>query len=149
MVAPLAQVEADKDRIQEVMSNLIDNAIKYTPQGSISAQLTADEEFATVSITDSGIGISDEDQKHLFEKFYRVNSSMTREIGGTGLGLYISRNLVEHYGGKLSVTSTIGKGSTFSFTLPLSKDKKLAQNPGASYNEAIDKGTQDGKDPIS
>lgn len=149
VVTPLAQVEADKDRIQEVISNLIDNAIKYTPQGSITAQLTTDEDTATVSISDSGIGISEEDQKHLFEKFYRVNSSMTREIGGTGLGLYISRNLVEHYGGKLSVSSTAGKGSTFSFTLPLAKDKKLAQNPGASYNEAIDKGTQDGKDSIS
>ena len=149
VVTPLAQVEADKDRIQEVISNLIDNAIKYTPQGNITAQLTTDDDTATVSISDTGIGISAEDQKHLFEKFYRVNSSMTREIGGTGLGLYISRNLVEHYGGKLTVTSTIGKGSTFSFTLPLAKDKKLAQNPGASYNEAIDKGTEDGKDSIS
>ncbi len=149
VVAPLAMVEADKDRVQEVISNLIDNAIKYTPQGTITARLTTDEDMATVSVTDTGIGISPEDQKHLFEKFYRVNSSMTREIGGTGLGLYISRNLVEHYGGKLDVVSTPGKGSTFSFSLPLAKDKKLAQNPGASYNEAIDKGTHDGKDSTS
>lgn len=149
VVAPLARVEADKDRVQEVISNLIDNAIKYTPQGAITAGLTTDEDMATVSVTDTGIGISPEDQKHLFEKFYRVNSSMTREIGGTGLGLYISRNLVEHYGGKLDVVSTPGKGSTFSFSLPLAKDKKLAQNPGASYNEAIDKGTHDGKDSTS
>jgi PAS domain S-box-containing protein len=149
IVAPLATVEADKDRIQEVISNLIDNAIKYTPQGKIVTRLTTDDNMATVSVTDTGIGISPEDQKHLFEKFYRVNSSMTREIGGTGLGLYISRNLIEHYGGKLHVESTPGKGSTFSFTLPLAKDKKLAQNPGAGYNEAIDKGTGDGKNPIS
>ena len=149
VVAPLAMVEADKDRVQEVISNLIDNAIKYTPQGTITARLTTDEDMATVSVTDTGIGISPEDQKHLFEKFYRVNSSMTREIGGTGLGLYISRNLVEHYGGKLDVVSTPGKGSTFSFSLPLAKDKKLAQNPGASYNDAIDKGTHDGKDSTS
>lgn len=149
VLTPLAEVEADKDRIQEVISNLIDNAIKYTPQGSITAKLTTDENNAIVSVTDTGIGISPEDQKHLFEKFYRVNSSMTREIGGTGLGLYISRNLIEHYGGKLYVESTPSKGSTFSFTLPLAKDKKLAQSPHASYNEAIDKGTGDGKDPVS
>ena len=149
VLTPLAEVEADKDRIQEVISNLIDNAIKYTPQGSITAKLTTDENNAIVSVTDTGIGISPEDQKHLFEKFYRVNSSMTREIGGTGLGLYISRNLIEHYGGKLYVESTPSKGSTFSFTLPLAKDKKLAQSPHASYNEAIEKGTGDGKDPVS
>ncbi len=145
-ITPLAIVEADQDRIQEVISNLIDNAIKYTPTGKVVARISTDDDLATVSVTDSGIGISPEDQKHLFEKFYRVNSSMTREIGGTGLGLYISRNLVEHYGGKVAVQSTLGKGSTFSFSLPLVKDKRLAVGQRPDYNTINNRGQESVKD---
>ncbi len=141
-IAPLAMVEADKDRLQEVLSNLIDNALKYTMHGGVEVTLDVDEDMATVHVADTGIGISVEDQKHLFEKFYRVNSSMTREIGGTGLGLYISRNLVEHYGGKMYVQSTPGRGSTFSFSMPLAKDKKLASPARADYNKDIERENQ-------
>lgn len=148
-VAPLVMVEADKDRLQEVVSNLIDNAVKYTPAGHVDVKVESDEDQATVSVADTGIGISPEDQKHLFEKFYRVNSSMTREIGGTGLGLYISRNLVEHYGGKVGLHSTVGKGSTFYFTLPLAKDKKLATPGGADYNSDKEREQHRGQDIIS
>lgn len=120
VVAPSYEVSADPDRVREVISNLLDNAIKYSNQNtSIDVTLKADKKFATISIADMGIGISAEDQKHLFQKFYRVNNSMTREVGGTGLGLYIARNLIEQFGGKIKVESAESKGSTFSFTLPL------------------------------
>lgn len=119
VVAPMYQVNADPDRIREVLGNLVENAVKYSKEGTIDISLSADKHFATVSITDMGIGISPEDQKHLFQKFYRVNNSFTREVGGTGLGLYIARNLIERFGGRIWVESKEGKGSTFSFTLPL------------------------------
>ncbi len=119
VVAPLYKVNADPDRVREIIANLIDNAIKYSPAGSIDVSLLADKDFVTLSVEDKGIGISPEDQKHLFQKFYRVNNSFTREIGGTGLGLYIARNLVEQFGGRIWVEAAEGKGSIFSFTLPL------------------------------
>lgn len=119
VVAPLYRVNADPDRVREIITNLIDNAIKYSPQGTVEVSLRADNDLVTLSVQDRGIGISPEDQKHLFQKFYRVNSSFTREIGGTGLGLYIARNLVEQFGGRIWVEAAEGKGSTFSFSLPL------------------------------
>ena len=121
VLAPIVNVEADPERLREVISNLIDNAIKYTPQGQIDVQVISNENFVTVSVKDTGMGISIEDQKHLFEKFYRANNSMTREIGGTGLGLFIARNLIEHYGGRIWVESRPGQGATFSFSLPIKK----------------------------
>ncbi len=120
VIAPSYEVHADPDRVREVISNLIDNAIKYSKENTtIDVTLKADKKIVTFSVTDMGIGITPEDQKHLFQKFYRVNNSFTREAGGTGLGLYIARNLIEQFGGKIWATSQEGKGSTFSFTLPL------------------------------
>lgn len=121
VLAPTFQISADPDRLREVISNLIDNAIKYTQAGSVDIYLSGNRESVTVSIADTGAGISAEDQKHLFQKFYRVNNSMTREIGGTGLGLYIARSLIEMYGGRIWVESEVGKGSKFNFSLPLVK----------------------------
>ncbi|MDP4038802.1 MAG: ATP-binding protein [bacterium] len=118
---PAYKISADPDRLREVLTNLIDNAIKFTAKGSVDIYLTSDKQFITVSIADTGMGISTEDQKHLFQKFYRVDSSMTREIGGTGLGLYIARNLIELYGGRIWVESEADKGSKFSFSLPVVK----------------------------
>jgi PAS domain S-box-containing protein len=120
VVAPSYEVNADPDRVREVISNLIDNAIKYSNENTtIDVSIKADKKFVTFSVSDMGIGISNEDQKHLFQKFYRVNNSMTREVGGTGLGLYIARNLIEQFGGKIWVESAEGKGSVFYFTLPI------------------------------
>nr|MBA3679142.1 PAS domain-containing protein [Candidatus Saccharibacteria bacterium] len=121
VVAPLYQVNADPERVREVVTNLIDNAIKYTPKGNIDLTLTGDRNNVKVSVRDTGMGIPLEEQKHMFEKFYRVNNSMTREIGGTGLGLYIARSLIELYGGRIWVESVSGEGSTFNFSLPLVK----------------------------
>jgi signal transduction histidine kinase len=118
VVAPTYPVKADSERLREVITNLIDNAIKYTNQGSIDVSLDGNKSQVTVKVHDTGMGIPAEEQKHLFEKFYRVNNSATREQGGTGLGLYIARSLIEMYGGKIWVESEVGKGSTFAFTIP-------------------------------
>lgn len=121
VVAPTYEIVGDPERLREVISNLIDNAIKYTKEGTIDVTLSGDRNQVTVTIADTGMGISAEDQKHLFQKFYRANNSHTREIGGTGLGLYIARNLIELYGGRIWVESEIGKGSVFKFSLPIAK----------------------------
>jgi len=111
----------DPEKISEVVTNLVDNAIKYTAQGSVDIEIEGDKESVTVRVRDTGMGISGQEQKHLFEKFYRVNNTMTREHSGTGLGLYIARNLVELYGGQIWVQSVLGRGSAFGFKLPLAK----------------------------
>lgn len=115
---PIYYTYADQDQLREVLNNLVDNSVKYTKQGSVSVDITGTEEAVTVSVTDTGIGIPPEDVPHLFQKFYRVDNSDTREIGGTGLGLYISRRLIEANNGHIGVNSTYGKGSTFYVQLP-------------------------------
>jgi PAS domain S-box-containing protein len=115
---PVFYVMADPDHLREITANLIDNAIKYTKEGGIELDVLGDDEQATVSITDTGIGIAPEDLPHLFQKFYRVDNSDTREIGGTGLGLYLARRLVENMNGRIWVESKFQKGSTFYISLP-------------------------------
>ncbi len=124
-VTPVYTVEADKERLREVLSNLIDNAIKFTPKGKVIAKIGGDSDSVTVAIQDSGVGIAQTDIPHLFQKFYRVDNSATRIIGGTGLGLYLARTIIELYGGKIWVESKAGSGSTFYFTLP-----RLSNDPG-------------------
>jgi two-component system phosphate regulon sensor histidine kinase PhoR len=118
-----AEVFCDAEAIHQVMSNLLDNALKYTPEDgniSISARM-APGRTATVeiSVRDNGIGIPAEDLPRLFERFYRVDKARSREMGGTGLGLAIVKHLVRAMGGDVHVESEIGKGSSFSFTLPV------------------------------
>lgn len=117
-ITPAFYSLVDPGQLREVLNNLVDNAIKYTKQGSVIVNVTGDETTVTVSVTDTGMGIPPEDLSHLFQKFYRVDNSETREIGGTGLGLYISRRLIEANSGHISVESTLGKGSTFYVRLP-------------------------------
>jgi PAS domain S-box-containing protein len=112
-LSPVFYISADIDHLREVLSNLVDNGIKYTPEGSVTVDVAGDDKSVTISIHDSGIGIPREDVGHLFQKFYRVDNSATREIGGTGLGLYLCRRLVESMDGKIWVESEFGKGSTF------------------------------------
>lgn len=121
----LPPVMADQDRITQVLTNLVNNAIQYTPAGgwvSISASPTADK--VQISVADSGIGIPKEHLQHLFTRFYRVDKSRSRQSGGgSGIGLTISRHLVEAHGGKIWVESDgDGQGSTFFFTLKIAKD---------------------------
>lgn len=118
----LPHVWADPDRTTEILVNLIGNAIKYTPQGQVTVSAKREEKpspCVRVSVQDTGLGMSREAQSHLFEKFYRVATPETSGIQGTGLGLYITRSMVEKMGGAISLHSVPGKGSTFSFTLPL------------------------------
>lgn len=117
-IRPLLYVYADPDRVREVITNLFDNAIKYTETGRISIGITGDAKVVQFHISDTGPGIPKDDVKHLFQKFYRVDNSATRTIGGTGLGLYISRKIVELYGGRIWVESEVDEGSTFYINLP-------------------------------
>lgn len=118
MIKPFYYVLVDPDRMREVITNLFDNACKYTEQGKIAIGLTGNNEVAQIYVRDTGSGIPAEDIPHLFQKFYRVDNSVTRTIGGTGLGLFICRKIVELYHGRIWVESTLGKGTTFFINLP-------------------------------
>lgn len=118
VLKPLYYVHADPDRMREVITNLFDNACKYTDQGKISIGLTGDTDVVQVYVRDTGSGIPADDIPHLFQKFYRVDNSATRTIGGTGLGLFICRKIVELYKGRIWVESELNKGSTFFINLP-------------------------------
>ncbi|MBR0480493.1 PAS domain-containing protein [Candidatus Saccharibacteria bacterium] len=109
----------DLNFLREIVGNLIDNAIKYTPEGgSIYVNVRGDGDRVLINVTDTGIGISSDDLGHVFQKFYRADNSDTREIGGTGLGLYLVKQRAEAMGGKVWAESAFGEGSTFYVSLP-------------------------------
>ncbi|MGH7337590.1 MAG: sensor histidine kinase, partial [Myxococcota bacterium] len=116
---------ADARALDQVLGNLLDNALKYTEPGG-SIEITVEERLGRVrvSIADSGIGIPAEDTSRIFERFYRVDRARSRALGGTGLGLSIVKHLVQAMGGEISVKSELGRGSTFSFTLPSAGPRK-------------------------
>ena len=122
-VTPVYFSNIDNDHLREVITNLIENAIKYTKKGEIVVDITGDNDSITISIKDTGIGIPSEDMSHLFQKFYRVNNKDTQDIGGTGLGLYLCRRLVEIMGGRIWAESIYKSGSTFYIQLPRYTDK--------------------------
>jgi len=124
VIAPLYFIHVDPDRIREAVTNLFDNAVKYTESGTITIGASGDSTSVQIFIGDTGQGIPPEDVPHLFQKFYRVDNSATRTIGGTGLGLFLCRKIVELYEGRIWVESSLGKGSTFFMKFPrLSKEK--------------------------
>lgn len=118
VVRPLYYSYVDPNRIREVFQNIVDNAIKYTNEGQVMVRLTGDVSVIQIQVQDSGVGIPPEDIPHLFQKFYRVDNSSTRTVGGTGLGLFICRKIVELYSGRIWVESQFSKGSTFFINLP-------------------------------
>ncbi len=119
VISPVLYANIDNDHLREVIDNLVENAIKYTPKGSVTVDVTAPtNEYVRISVKDSGLGIPAEDIPHLFQKFYRVDNSETREIGGTGLGLYLCRKLIESMDGRIWVESEYRKGSTFFVEIP-------------------------------
>jgi signal transduction histidine kinase len=122
---------ADPDRTMQIIVNLLSNAIKYTNTGTVTIKVSSQLTMGRVSVdvTDTGLGMDKEQQAHLFEKFYRVSSPDTTNIQGTGLGLYISKSMIEKMGGSISLHSVPGKGSTFTFTLPIFK-VELSQPSG-------------------
>lgn len=113
-------VEGDEDRLQQVMYNLIGNAIKFTDIGEITIRGREVDDMVEISVTDTGVGIPEDKFEVIFESFEQVDRSDAREFSGTGLGLTITKKLVELHGGEITVRSEVGKGSTFSFTLPVS-----------------------------
>ena len=127
VIKPLYYVLADPDRMREVITNLFDNAVKYTDQGKVTIGLTGNEQVVQFYVKDTGPGIPTEDIPHLFQKFYRVDNSATRTIGGTGLGLFICRKIVELYQGRIWIESQLGKGSTFFINLPRLNTQKAEQ----------------------
>ena len=114
-------VMGDKMRLQQLFTNLIDNAIKYTPKGSIHVTVERNEGAGLVKIMDTGMGIPKEEQENIFKRFYRVDKSRSKEIGGVGLGLSIAEWIVHAHQGKIEVKSELNQGSTFTVYLPLQK----------------------------
>ena len=131
----LPSVWADRDRAEEVLFNLIDNAIKYSPDGaSIKLEAESNDKFMLVSVSDSGIGIPEDEVEKIFDKFHRVDRSDSSETYGHGLGLFICRRLIQAQGGQISVDSTLGEGSTFRFTLPLAGRSDLEASVSRRQN---------------
>lgn len=118
-IEPKVYMAVDLDFLREILDNLIGNAIKYTPAGGqVWVNVRGDGDKVLINVTDTGIGISAEDAAHVFQKFYRVDNSQTRQIGGTGLGLYLVKQRVEALHGRVWVESAFGQGSTFFVSLP-------------------------------
>lgn len=127
--APAAH--GDANRVTQILANLLSNATKYTPDGgAITLRLRPAGDQVRVDVQDDGIGLSAEEQRQLFTKFYRAKNRVTEEVGGTGLGLTITRSLIELHGGTLTVQSAPGVGSTFSFTLPAAETASLVRTAG-------------------
>ena len=116
----LPPVAGDPNQLRQVLSNLLDNAIKYSPQGGdVELRLDRNGKFARIEVVDCGLGIPQDEHDRIFEKFYRLDPALTRGVNGTGLGLYISKELVERMKGRISVRSEPGRGSTFVVEVPL------------------------------
>jgi len=109
----------DERRLTQVLLNLVGNAIKFTDEGSVVVKAALKDGAFSVAVVDTGPGISEDDQKKLFQEFQQADSSTTKKKGGTGLGLAISRRIIEMHGGKVWLESRVGVGSTFTFTIPL------------------------------
>ena len=123
----MPDISGDRDKLIQVIINLISNSVKFTDKGSVTCRLYTDKDEVIVSISDTGIGIAPEDYAAVFEQFKQVGGdTLTDKPKGTGLGLPICKEIVEHHGGRIWLESSVGKGSTFSFALPItgSKEKK-------------------------
>jgi signal transduction histidine kinase len=117
----------DERRLTQVLLNLVGNAIKFTDQGEVAVKASAMNGAYTLSVCDTGPGIAPADQAKIFEEFQQADSSATKKKGGTGLGLAISRRIIEMHGGRIWVESEIGKGATFSVTLPVKVEQQKVE----------------------
>lgn len=127
----LPLIYADEERIRQVLTNLLDNAINYTPDGgSVLVRVENRNSYVQVAVQDTGIGIERENLERIFDRFFRADAAAVQRVPGTGLGLAIVRSLVEMHEGKLTVESEPGKGSTFTFTLPVASPAKLKSVQG-------------------
>ena len=130
----LAPAKADEERLQQILYNLIGNGIKFSERGSVVVSAEQQDDILAISVKDSGIGIAANKFDDIFKSFEQIQGSDDRRYGGTGLGLAVSKQLIELHGGQISVESTLKQGSTFCFTLPVSHDKPLA---GSGINLAL------------
>ncbi len=118
-----ASLLGDRDRLGQVITNLLENAIKYAPDAqTVEMDLSASEDAVTIRVRDHGLGIPREQREKIFERFYRAADPKQRAIPGLGMGLYIVAEIVKRHGGTITVDSEVGKGSTFTVTLPLTRD---------------------------
>jgi len=125
----IPSITGDSDKFDQIVNNLLSNAIKYSPRGGeIIVRVNADADWLQVSIVDQGMGIPSDRLSRIFEKFERVDNRDTREVGGTGIGLFLVKHLVERHGGTVWAESEIGKGSTFSFRIPQEPDITFEDN---------------------
>ncbi|HAJ64374.1 MAG TPA: hypothetical protein DCP31_38320 [Cyanobacteria bacterium UBA8543] len=150
------KIVGDRDRIVQVLINLVSNAVKFTEKGSVTCRVRRINNAIVISVIDTGIGIAETDQYQIFEKFKQIGDTLTDKPKGTGLGLSISKQIVEHHGGTIWVESELGKGSIFSFTLPIGaavnvelqkinldiatrqlKDSVVTPNPSPTQQEKI------------
>ena len=115
----------DGRRLTQVLINLVGNAIKFTDAGEVAIKAEANNGSFNVSVRDTGPGISAADQAKLFQEFQQADNTITRKKGGTGLGLAISKRIIEMHGGKIWIDSTVGQGSTFTFTVPIRVDRQV------------------------
>ncbi len=140
MPAAVPHVVADRDKVRQVLVNLVENAMKYSPGGGrIEVGLESGEESGAETVVffvrDEGLGIPADEQARIFEKFYRLDPHMTRGVGGTGLGLYICSELVNRMGGHIWVESTEGEGSTFLLELPAEPQPVVQPVPSVASPE--------------
>jgi signal transduction histidine kinase len=127
IAAGLPSVEVDTKRIEQVLANMLMNALNHTPSGgTVTVSVSPDRDGVLVSVADTGEGIAPEHLPHIFERFYRADNARSRKAGGAGLGLAIAKQMVELHGGRIRVESEVGKGSRFSFTLPSSRAKAVS-----------------------
>ncbi len=124
----LPAVFADSTRVRQIILNLMSNAIKFTHSGSVTLRATRNGDFVTIAVIDTGIGIPEKALPHIFDRFEQAERDTDKHYGGTGLGLDISKQLVKMHGGEIKVESVVGQGSTFSFTLPVSKEPAIASD---------------------
>lgn len=152
----LPKIVGDRDRLVQVVINLVSNAVKFTEKGSVTCRVRRIDNAIAISVIDTGIGVAETDQSQVFEQFKQIGDTLTDKPKGTGLGLPICKQIVEHHGGKIWVESELGKGSNFSFTLPICagvnvelqkidldittrqlKDSVVTQNPSPTQPEKI------------
>jgi PAS domain S-box-containing protein len=129
-------ISTDPGKVGEVLGNYLDNAIKFTDRGRVTVRLKSEKERVRIEVSDEGLGLSPVDQRRIWQKFYRAENWQTRRTSGTGLGLFICKRLIELLGGEVGVTSELGKGSTFYFTLPKAKARPSSRPPRRAHSEA-------------
>ena len=131
----LPDIKGDQDRLIQVVINLLSNAVKFTESGTITCKAYQYDNKIAVSITDTGIGIAASEKKDLFEKFRQAADTLIHKPSGTGLGLSICKQIIDQHKGKIWIDSEVGKGSTFTFTLPVSSDDTAEVASEITYTE--------------